>query len=100
MEDDGHLQPEIETVVYRVVQESLTNVVRHARASRAEVEVSIEQQFVRAVIVDDGIGFELDDGRELSRPGRHEGAGLLVGGKLGISSTSNAGTMVTLEVPH
>lgn len=100
-EDDVHLRPEIETVVYRVVQESLTNVVRHARASRADVEVSVDQHLVRAVVVDDGVGFELDDTvvRSLGLAGMRERA-LLVDGTLQISSTPSAGTTVMLEVPR
>ncbi len=99
--DEAQLTSEVETVIYRVVQESLTNVVRHARASRATVEVSIEQDHVRAVVVDDGVGFALDDGvsRSLGLAGMRERA-LLVDGGLDITSAPGEGTAVVVEVPR
>jgi len=54
---------EVETVVYRVVQEALTNVVRHAGASRASVAVTISSGRLRAIVEDDGVGFHLSHGR-------------------------------------
>ncbi|QYG94292.1 GAF domain-containing sensor histidine kinase [Iamia sp. SCSIO 61187] len=99
--DEAELRSEIETVVYRVVQESLTNVVRHARASRATVEVSIEPDHVRAVIIDDGVGFAVDDGvlRSLGLAGMRERA-LLVDGNLQITSAPGAGTSIVVKVPR
>lgn len=57
---DGRLAPELETLVYRVVQESLSNVAKHAHASRVEVRARAEHGLVRVQVRDDGIGFDPD----------------------------------------
>jgi signal transduction histidine kinase len=101
LDDDTRLPPEVETVVYRVVQESLTNVARHARATRATVEIAVGTEGARATIVDDGVGFEIGDGhlRSLGLAGMRERA-LLVDGRLEIVSSPRRGTTVVLEVPR
>lgn len=101
LDDDTRLPPEVETVVYRVVQESLTNVARHARATRATVEIAVDTDCARATIVDDGVGFEVGDGqlRCLRLVGMRERA-LLVDGHLEIVSSPRRGTTVVLEVPR
>ncbi|MGQ0831619.1 MAG: GAF domain-containing sensor histidine kinase [Microthrixaceae bacterium] len=101
LDDDTRLPPEVETVVYRVVQESLTNVARHARAKRATVEIAVDGEVVRATIVDDGVGFDVGDGplRSLGLAGMRERA-LLVDGRLEIVSVPREGTTVVLEVPR
>ena len=64
----------VATAVYRVVQEALTNVVRHAGASTASVAVAVASGRLRAVVEDDGTGFDPDRPADLaSRPPRHEG---------------------------
>lgn len=101
LDDETRLPAEFETVVYRVVQEALTNVVRHARATRAEVEISVDEQRARARIVDDGLGFDVDPAtlRSLGIAGMRERA-TLVGGRLEINSAPGQGTAVGLEVPR
>lgn len=98
----AQLSPEVATVTYRVVQEGLTNVLRHARATTASVTVVVAEGRVRALVEDDGIGFD-----ESEVPGRdHLGvAGMaeraaLAGGTLRLTSTPGAGTTVLLEVPR
>jgi signal transduction histidine kinase len=97
---EERLPTEIETVIYRVVQESLTNVVRHAAAATASVTVSGLESTVRVFIEDDGIGFDAAqrpvDAR-LGIEGMLERAEL-VAGTLLISSAPGAGTTVVLEV--
>ena len=95
------MPPEVETVVYRVVQEALTNVARHAQASRAAVELALDDHSARARIVDDGLGFTLDDSaaRSLGLAGMSERASL-VDGHLEIVSAPGEGTTVLLEVPQ
>jgi two-component system, NarL family, sensor histidine kinase DevS len=100
VDDETRLPAEVETVVYRVVQEALTNVCRHARASRASVELAGRSEGVRARVVDDGAGFD-PDVVPLGSPGltgMRERA-LLVGGSVEIVSAPGAGTSVALEVP-
>jgi signal transduction histidine kinase len=98
--DDTRLAPELETVVYRVVQEALTNVGRHARAAGATVSLSVGADALHAVISDDGIGFAVPTGdpRSLGIAGMAERAAL-VGGAVQISSAPRQGTRVELEVP-
>jgi signal transduction histidine kinase len=96
----GRLPPEIETALYRIVQEALTNIVKHARASRVSIVLSERGGAVTVVIEDDGIGFAPEDARE-------EGLGLvgmrervaLVGGLLRVESRARAGTTLVVEVP-
>lgn len=98
----ARLPPEVETVVYRVVQEGLTNVTRHARAATASVTVVVAEGRVRALVEDDGDGFDPDvtpaRGR-LGVVGMAERAEL-VDGTVQVFSTPGAGTTVVLEVPH
>jgi signal transduction histidine kinase len=101
VDDETRLPPEIETVVYRIVQEALTNVARHAEATRASVEITVSGHSARAAIVDDGVGFEVGPGplRSLGLAGMRERASL-VDGHLDIASTPGVGTTVVLEVPR
>jgi two-component system sensor histidine kinase UhpB len=90
------LDADIELVLYRVAQEALTNVARHAQASRAELSITLSDSGVELVINDDGVGGELAEGTGIR--GMRERA-VLVGGKLSITSEPAGGTSVTLTVP-
>ena len=103
------LPPEIETVVYRVVQEALTNITRHAGAATASITVIVAEGRVRALVEDDGVGFETDavpTRGHLGLKGMAERADL-VGGTVELSSTTgtgtgtstSTGTTVRLELP-
>ena len=95
------LAPDIETVVYRVVQEALTNVVRHANATAASVTVTmLNGNRLRALIEDNGIGFDIaaTGGGHLGVRGMSERADL-VDGTVEVSSSPGAGTTVVLDVP-
>ncbi len=97
----ARLSPEIETVVYRVVQEALTNVARHARAQSVSVTVSVADGRLRAVVEDDGAGFDPDEaspGGRLGLTGMAERAEL-VGGRVELTAARGKGTAVRLEVP-
>ena len=74
--EDRRLSPEIETVVYRVAQEALTNVARHAQAATASVEISVTTGSTRVSVRDDGVGFHVGDGpaRSLGLAGMAERA--------------------------
>ena len=93
------LPPEIETALYRIVQEALTNIAKHARATTISVLVARKSSSVTAVIEDDGVGFSPDqpfDG--LGLVGMRERVELL-GGRLVVESRPGAGTTVAVEVP-
>ncbi|HEX6939920.1 MAG TPA: sensor histidine kinase [Longimicrobiales bacterium] len=99
----GLLTPEAELALYRVFQEALSNVVRHADASRVELRLRPRAGFVEAVIRDDGRGFAVDeamaeDGRGLGLFGMKERASY-VGGRVDIESRPGAGTRVCAVIP-
>jgi signal transduction histidine kinase len=95
---EGTLTPELQAMVYRIVQEALTNVAKHARARVVHVTVRVESGCVIAEIRDDGRGFAIDEvagGYGLT--GMRERV-RIVDGTLSIQS-SDAGTMVLARVP-
>jgi len=101
----GRLPTEVEVTVYRVVQEALTNIHKHAQASRVGVISERRGADLRVIIEDDGCGFDasdpdpLGDGRRrLGLRGMSERAGL-VGGKLQVESAPGHGTTVYLTLP-
>jgi signal transduction histidine kinase len=100
LEAGDRLPHEIETTAYRVVQEAVTNVVRHAGASVCGVVIGRAQQRLRIVIEDDGRGFDIEaEGHAgLGLSGMRERAAL-VGGRLAVCSEPGRGTEVVLEVP-
>jgi signal transduction histidine kinase len=94
------LPSEIETALYRIIQEALTNVVKHAQASRVSIVLSRRGNSVSAVFEDDGRGFAVDETREdgLGLLGMKERLSLL-DGRLQIESSSDGGTTLVAEVP-
>jgi len=92
------LAPEVELAVYRIAQESLTNIARHAHAKRVGISVESGHDSVVLRIADDGRGFA-------SGPVEHGGLrsmrerALLVGGALAIKGAPEGGVEVRLEVP-
>jgi PAS domain S-box-containing protein len=98
------LLPAAELAIFRVVQEAVTNAVRHARAHAISIVLTQRDDVIVAVVEDDGLGFDvLQDHRE----GPSSGYGLVgmheraesVSGALVVESRPGAGTMVRLEVP-
>jgi signal transduction histidine kinase len=98
VEVGGRLDPELETTVYRIVQEALSNVAKHAGAERVSVSVTLDFDAVRIEVADDGKGF--------NPAARADGFGLvgmrerveLAQGRLDIDS-SGAGTVVRARLP-
>ncbi len=102
---NGHrLSPEKETALYRIVQEALINVAKHSRATTAGVILEYRDSQVKAIIEDNGCGFEIEkinesnDEKRLGILGMLERAAL-IGGKLSIESSPGEGTAVFVEVP-
>lgn len=88
------LASELETAVYRLVQEALTNVVKHAGASRVGIEIFAGDGHVEVTVRDDGAGFDVDAPREgFGITGMRERVGL-ADGSLTISSAPGEGTVV------
>jgi len=92
------LSPEVELVVYRVAQESLTNAARHAHARTVLVELVADREAVRLSVVDDGRGL----GNAAWGSGLHgmRERAELVGAELELTSTNGCGTAVRLRIPR
>jgi signal transduction histidine kinase len=102
----GRLPPEVETALFRVVQEALTNIDRHAHAEQVLVQLSAGEDRLLIEIEDDGVGFEPGSVVEPAAGGR--GLGLLglrervelLGGTCEVESAPGHGTRVLVSVPH
>jgi signal transduction histidine kinase len=93
------LPPTVETALYRMVQEGLTNIARHAQAQTASVLLERRNGRVRAIIEDDGVGFDPQQANDrLGLYGLVERAELL-NGTVTIESESGRGTTIFVEVP-
>jgi len=99
---DLHLDGDRATAAFRIFQECLTNVIRHAQAKLVHITLSQEDENILLVVQDDGIGFE-----ESGLPSAFGSLGLLgmkeraqfCGGDVQISSSIGNGTIVTVRVP-
>jgi signal transduction histidine kinase len=99
------ISPQIETTVYRIVQEALTNVLKHASANRVSVIIEHRDDQIRALVEDDGKGFDSDT---MPATGSDAGLGLigmkervaLVGGKFNVESQPGSGTTVVVRIPN
>jgi signal transduction histidine kinase len=93
---------EVETALFRIVQESLTNVILHARATKVDVLISERKGKLNVMVEDDGVGFALDNvsgQTHLGLFGMRERVEML-GGRLSIESSTGKGTTIVVEVPN
>ena len=99
------LAADIETACFRIVQEALTNIARHARAKQVEIRLDRNEDQVILRITDDGCGFNLDEMRARAVAGDSIGVlgmqerATLVGGELTIESTPSEGSTVQFRAP-
>lgn len=102
MGPERRLGADIETAVYRIVQEALTNVARHAQVGEVTVQVWVEPNSVRLQIEDAGVGFDLEAAlaarTSSGLSGMYERAALL-GGQLTVVSAPGAGAALIAEFP-
>jgi signal transduction histidine kinase len=103
--DDAALPAEIGTALYRIVQEALTNVAKHAGADQVSVILEQNPAGVRLVVEDNGAGFDVGEAHGRARmegrlglAGMHERAALL-GGALTVESSRGSGTTVYVQLP-
>jgi signal transduction histidine kinase len=100
------LPPQIETAFYRIVQEALNNISKHAGATRVEIFFEHRDSTICASITDNGRGFDLDRVYHPESPGRGFGIiGMqervsLLGGKIDIQSSPGRGTRIHIKVPY
>ncbi len=102
--DFGSLKQELSVMIYQAVRELLKNVSKHSQARNASVRVSVDESGIRAIVADDGRGFDLDD---ISSPGEEGGFGLFsirervksFNGSMQIESAPGKGTVVTVVLP-
>lgn len=102
---DARLSAEVETACFRIVQEALTNVLRHARCTRVDVMLYASEGLVTLSIRDDGCGFKANRHSDPSHPedrmgiqGMQERA-MLIGGTLEIESSQGNGSTVHMQCP-
>jgi len=98
--NDRRLDPAVETTLYRVLQEALNNIVRHADATRVGVLLEANEKEVRMIVEDDGRGFDPDGepGKRLGLLGMRERLSL-VSGALEVESTPGGGCTLFVRVP-
>jgi signal transduction histidine kinase len=100
--DQQRFPPKVETAVYRIVQEALTNIARHASARSVTVRLWATSEAVNVQIQDDGVGFDpqvaLAVGASTGLSSMRERA-MLLGGHLDVESSVGAGARVTAELP-
>lgn len=97
--DAGAMRDELATALFRIAQESMTNVMRHAQASRVEIRLAIEADGVTLTVSDDGRGLDADALRRgLGLMGIEERARLL-GGHAAIGPREGGGTLVRVRLP-
>jgi signal transduction histidine kinase len=95
----NRLPAEVETAVYRIAQEALSNVLRHAVAERVSIVATKRERSVSLVIEDDGQGFDLGAPAEgMGLVGMRERVSLL-DGELGLESTVGKGTTIVVDLP-
>ncbi len=104
--DERRFRPELEILIFRIIQEALSNIGRHAHASSAKVRIEFLDNKTIFTISDNGVGFDLPESvDDLPRIGRlglagiHERAQLL-DGLFNVLSIKGEGTTITIEMPY
>jgi signal transduction histidine kinase len=104
--EQKRLQPDTELALFRIIQEALINVARHAKVSSASVVIEYLEHSVRVAVTDKGVGFD-QAGKidSLPRDGKLGLAGIvervqMLDGKVGINSVRGGGTTINVEIPY
>jgi signal transduction histidine kinase len=103
--DERRLEPQVETALFRIVQEAITNIAKHANAENVAISLDFESDSVTIEIEDDGNGFDVQQTLQAARP--EDGFGLLgmservalLDGRLEITSEPSNGTSIKVRVP-
>ena len=102
--DEQHFAPEDELLIYRIIQEAVSNIWRHSKAKKARVAVDFNKDRTTVEVSDDGRGFEMAEDMRFVQAGKIGLAGMqeradLLGASLTIYSHPGEGTRVSLEIP-
>jgi PAS domain S-box-containing protein len=103
--DSSRLPSPVETALYRIVQEALTNIARHAAAKTVRVTLTRQPLEVHTVVEDDGCGFDVETTLRTSHTSGHLGLygmrerAVLLGGSVTIESARGKGTVVSVRIP-
>lgn len=102
----AHRLPQsIEVTIFRIVQEALNNIHKHARTKKAKIRIEFQHEPLNIVIEDHGIGFDLEKVKEMSCEGENYGLlsleerTELIGGEIRIMTTPGKGTRIHLKIP-
>ncbi|RPH33436.1 MAG: sensor histidine kinase [Bacteroidales bacterium] len=103
--DERAFDPQKQLIIFRIVQEILNNIVKHAKARQIRVELDYGLESFTIKVIDDGVGFDLSSMNLIN--GKERGTGLsnisyraqLIGASLGIDSQKGKGTTITLNAP-
>jgi len=99
--EGAKLDIDVSTTMFRIFQEILTNVARHSRATRVDIELEVGAERVALDVADNGVGIsdgDMSGKKSLGLLGMHERA-LLFGGDVKISGSANHGTRVSVAIP-
>jgi signal transduction histidine kinase len=105
LSQERKLPPEVESTLFRVIQEAISNIARHAQAQNVSISLDFRDHRVTARVEDEGLGFEVAEvfgsqnpQRSLGLIGMRERVGLL-GGELRVQSQPGAGTEIEVDIP-
>jgi signal transduction histidine kinase len=101
---EERLNKKLELTLYRIAQEAISNIVKHSRATEFNIQIMYDEDIVKLIISDDGIGF---DPAHTNHKSNSSGFGLLnmqerigsYNGKLKIDSSKGNGTLIITEIP-
>ena len=101
-EEDISLAPDTSTAFFRILQESLTNIVRHAKASRVSVQLRSDNHITALQVQDNGVGIPA---HVVAGPASFgllsmKERALMLGGTVDVVSAPGAGTKIVVRVPH
>ncbi|MEC9488231.1 MAG: sensor histidine kinase [Halanaerobium sp.] len=104
--DEGEIGESVSITIYRIVQEALNNVHKHAGVARANLKLEFVDDLINVVIKDEGTGFDMEQIKEEQKEGARFGLVSLkeraevVGGQLKIDATPGVGTKIYVQVPR
>ncbi len=98
---DEHFDSNIETVLYRVIQECVNNVLRHAQATRIDISLTKDEDGIRITIEDNGVGFDIKEDNKRSGIGMKNIRARIhyLSGQVEYDSSPGNGTLVSIHVP-